>query len=136
MQFTSFCIQIHMFTAPIPSHPFLGIASHHFLGSIFAQIHIFTAPSVHPISGLLLFFQILKIHMFTGPISSHPFSGITSPHFPGIDSHLIIVELPQKIADLDVVKFDWIGDVDGFRPSMRVISIVRGIRLSIVCIEN
>jgi hypothetical protein len=49
---------------------------------------------------------------------------------------MIIVELPRKIADLDVVKFDWIGDVDGFRPSMSVISIVSGIRLSIVIIEN
>ena len=48
---------------------------------------------------------------------------------------LIIVEFLQKIADKSVVEFDWIGDVDGF-DIKRMISIVSGIRFSIVIIEN
>ena len=142
MQFSSHhfaYIQIPMFTGPIASHPFLGIASHNFQVQSSSRLHGFT------------FLRSLRFTLFPGcffffQIASHPFLAIPSHHFTVskdsfagskgshhlrvstasfIFSHCFtsfyrvrfmssaMLNFLQKIADWSVVEFDWIGDVDG-----------------------
>jgi hypothetical protein len=105
-------LQIHMFMGPISSHPFSGIASHHFPVRIIfqvAQIHIFTAPSVQTISEphcfffldstdrricrsrsftsffnlLHIIFMVPQIHMFWDSKGSHHFQVLPDHTIPG-----------------------------------------------------
>ena len=67
-------IQIPMFTGPIASHPFLGIASHNFQVQSSSRLHGFT------------FLRSLRFTLFPGcffffQIASHPFLAIPSHHF-------------------------------------------------------
>jgi hypothetical protein len=97
MQFTSFS------SSRTSSSQF---SSHHSPGP--ADSRVWGVPRVH------IIFPVAQIHIIcSNSIASHHFPCPTdSPHFPVRFMSSFLSNILQKIADSNVVNFDWIGYVD------------------------